>query len=86
MMTNEKRRALEKIRRYSFAVDEARLFLDSHPECKDAIRFYEKNLEAYKNAVEDYERRFAPIGKSGAISDGKWVWNTTPWPWERSEN
>lgn len=77
---------MEKIQMYSFAIDEARLFLDSHPDCEDAIGYYQRKLEAYNEAVADYEKRFAPISESGAVMDGKWAWNTTPWPWERSES
>ena len=82
----EKKMLLSKVRKYSFALDEARLFLDSHPDCSEAVKYYEKNLALYNKAVEEYERRFAPIGCNGAVKNGKWVWNTTPWPWERSEN
>lgn len=85
-LTSEKKKLMAKIQNHSFALDEARLFLDSHPDCEEAVKYYEKNLDAYKEAVKDYENRFAPIGENGAVMDGKWAWNTTPWPWERSEN
>ncbi|MBE6837403.1 MAG: spore coat protein CotJB [Ruminococcus sp.] len=82
----EKQMLLNRIRKYSFALDEARLFLDSHPDCAEAVKYYEKNLALYNKAVEEYERRFAPMACNGAVRNGKWAWNTTPWPWERSEN
>lgn len=86
-MMTEKQILLNRIRRHSFALDEARLFLDSHPDSSEAIRYYEKNLALYNKAVEEYERKFAPVSqRSGAVRNGKWAWNTTPWPWERSEN
>lgn len=85
-MQTEKQRLLAKVRKYGFALDEARLFLDSHPDSNEAVRYYEKNLKLYENAVAEYEKNYAPITCSGAVKNGKWAWNTTPWPWERSEN
>lgn len=85
-MLSEKQKAMQKVRACGFALDEARLFLDSHPDCKEALEYYEKHLKLYNKAVEEYENRFAPIGANGAAKNGKWAWATTPWPWERSEN
>lgn len=86
MPDNEKKRLLDKIRRYAFALDESRLFLDSHPDCEEAVEFFKKHLKLYEDAVEEYQEKFAPVSASGAVRNGKWAWNTTPWPWERSEN
>lgn len=85
-MMTEKQKAMDKIRRCAFAVDEARLFLDTHPMNKEAMEFYQKHLELYNKAVADFENRFAPVSASGAVRNGKWAWATTAWPWERSEN
>ncbi|NLZ45902.1 MAG: spore coat protein CotJB [Clostridiales bacterium] len=82
----EKQKLMQKVQSCSFALVEANLFLDSHPNCKEAIAFYEKHLKMYNDAVKEYEKMYNPITPAGAVKDGKWTWSTTPWPWERSEN
>lgn len=85
-MASDKQKAMQKVQTAAFALVEANLFLDSHPENSEAIAYYEKYLKLYKEAVADYESKYSPINHRGAVKNGKWAWTTTPWPWERSEN
>lgn len=77
---------MQKVQKYGFTLTEAMLFLDSHPQCSEAIEYYEKHLQLYNDAVKEYESKFSPLSFEGAVKDGKWEWATTAWPWERSEN
>ena len=37
-MNNSRERALKRVQEYSFAVDEARLYLDMHPDDEQAVK------------------------------------------------
>ena len=81
----EKKKLMNLIQQYSFAVTEAVLFLDTHPHCKKALAFYEKYTNLRADAVELYEKKFGPLTMYG-VSDGYiWKWVSEPWPWECDE-
>ncbi len=79
---NEREKLMRQIRAYSFAVNEAVLFLDNHPTCRRAMGYYEKYRKLYSEAVAEYERKFAPLTMYGNDTAGGWKWATEPWPWE----
>ncbi len=85
-MTNNrvsKERCLRRVQEYSFAVDEARLYLDMHPEDEAAKRFYDKYNTLRKSATNDYEKLYGPLLTDNitAVNDG-WKWIESPFPWE----
>ncbi len=85
-MDAEQSKLLKKVRMHSFAALEAHLFLDSHPSCKEALEYFRKHNEAYKEALAEYEEKYAPLTVGGVNNTEEWTWATMPWPWERSEN
>lgn len=78
----EQRKMMEAVYTNGFAADEARLFLDTHPHNTEAIHYYQKKMELYKQAVDRYEEKYGPIRPENAAANGQWSWATTPWPWE----
>lgn len=64
--------------RLAFAAWELRLYLDTHPGCRQALRLYEEleNLLQCPN----YATTFAVDG-SCCDKEG-WNWTDNPWPWE----
>lgn len=79
---NEQKKWMHTIQRYSFAVTEAALYLDTHPNCLRALRYYEKYRQLYKEAVEKYEECFGPLTIYGNRSTDCWRWVEEAWPWE----
>ena len=75
-----------KLRHYidvvSFAVDEAKLFLDTHPDDKDALTYFNDYNKARNQAVAEYSTCFGPLVISEASCDREFKWATQPWPWE----
>lgn len=68
----------------SFAMDDARLFLDTHPNCREAMAYYKKMEKMRKEAIADYQRNCGPLlayQASGYCEDG-WTWTEGPLPWE----
>ena len=47
---------LKKINEVSFAVDDILLFLDTHPDCQEALDFYRQNVAIRKEALSEYAR------------------------------
>ncbi len=84
---SEKERMLRHIGALSFAAHELNLFLDTHPESRQAMTLLEGYRRRRDEAVAAYEQKYgkliANINDSG-ISDS-WEWINDPWPWEREE-
>ncbi len=76
----------KKLRHYidvvSFAVDDVKLFLDTHPEDKDALEFFDNYNKARNRAVSEYSASFGPLTIAEASCDKEFRWAMQPWPWE----
>lgn len=78
---NEKQLLLY-ISQVSFALTEIVLFLNTHPNCKEALEYYHKLRALRQEAVTNYEKQFGPLMQDGNNSTCSWDWTKTPWPWE----
>ncbi len=70
------------IQRISFAIDELRLFLDTHPCCKEARVLFNEYVEKRKELVERYNKEVTPLG--GYVqqeNDDEWQWNDCAFGW-----
>lgn len=81
----EKEKMLKQVQMYRFALVDASLFLDTHPTDKEALKYFKRINELFEKALKNYEDKYASINISSGISDNKWEWATSPFPWE-SEN
>lgn len=76
----------KKLRHYidvvSFAVDDTKLFLDTHPNDKEALEFFNQYNKARNQAVAEYGAYFGPLTISEASCDSEFKWATQAWPWE----
>ena len=82
MMTDSAKKLLNKIQVYSFAVNEAVLYLDTHTEDKAALAYFNKYRSLLREAIGTYEKNYGPLTADGVQSDCLWTWVTEPWPWE----
>lgn len=58
------------------------LYMDTHPDDREALEYFNQCTELYNSAKKVYEERF---GQLNAFSGGPlncWDWNTAPMPWE----
>lgn len=78
---SEQRNMMKGVQTLGFALVEATLFLDSHPNNQKALEFFRKNLQAYNALKEQYTKTYGPITLSDAAGDS-WTWVETPWPWQ----
>lgn len=82
----DKKRLFKTIQMYGFAIDEIVLYLDTHPNCRNALNYYHKYNNLRSAAVEEYNKNFGPLTAKQVQSQEKWTWTHEPWPWERGAN
>ena len=73
---------LEQIRALSFVKVELELYLDTHPECAQALDYYTQTVNALDGLIEEYNNTSGPLYAAGAAGNDKWTWVNTPWPWQ----
>ena len=75
---------LKKINEVSFAVDDILLFLDTHPDCQEALDFYRQNVAIRKEALSEYARLYGPltIDTADDSCSRSWEWIQQPFPRE----
>lgn len=71
-----------KINEASFAMDEARLFLDTHPHCEEALAYYQNMCAVREKIVKEYAACFGPLSSYECFCNDCWKWVEYPWPWE----
>jgi len=71
-----------KIQMLDFVVHDTGLYLDTHPMDQDALCYFHKYNEMYKEAVAEYTACYGPLTMEAVESKNKWTWIEKPWPWE----
>lgn len=64
----------------SFAIDDIRLFLDTHPDCPGALEKYRELVGCENRLTEEFESRCFPLTADAALDGDSWI--RGPWPWE----
>ncbi len=77
---------LRRIQSLDFSIYELTLYLDTHPDCQEALDCYHKFNELRKAAVEEYTRTCGPLNMKQVKNRDRWTWVHDPWPWERGAN
>ena len=81
MKDSSRAELMRKIQETSFACVDMNLYLDNHPDDKNAINTY-NSLCRYA-----YENKYGPLTNFGyAPSRCPWQWADQPWPWDREFN
>lgn len=83
METIKRKQLLEYINALSLAAVDTKEFLDTHPEDKEALAYFEKANLLLGQAKKEYARRFGPLYCEDVNVKEGWTWVTQPMPWER---
>lgn len=78
----EQKELFSFINQVSFMLDDITLFLNTHPNCKEAMESYEHFMKLRKDAVSEYTKLFGPICRYDVDICNYWDWVNKPWPWE----
>ena len=81
--THNKKKSIMSIYELGFAMTEALLYLDTHPDDAEAIEYYNSIKPQYAEAVANYEEHFGAITAASDTGCGYWNWRMTPLPWEK---
>ena len=79
---NSKNELAEIIMQASFAIDDIKLYLDTHPCDKEAIKTYRDYKKIRNMAWEEHTKHFGPLSAYDVDVDNYWNWVNDPWPWE----
>ena len=80
MIMANRDKMMRQLQAYSFAAHDALLYLDSHPDSKAALEYYNKNKKLERRAMQEYEAHFGPVRAPEESSS--WMWTKGPWPWQ----
>ncbi|MDD3369497.1 MAG: spore coat protein CotJB [Lachnospiraceae bacterium] len=84
-MTPEQRKLLHDISVLDFVVVEMTLFLDTHPDNKEAMDYISQYIRMKNRASHEYALKYEPLTIDEAaysVQARDWCWNDGPMPWE----
>ena len=73
---------LAELMAIQFAAHDLSLYLDTHPEDKEAFATYKELLALYKEGEKRYVKMYGPIMKTDLAGADSYTWLDGPWPWE----
>ncbi len=76
---------MKKIQEVDFAIIDLNLFLDTHPDCSEALSLFNELSLASEKLKSEYQKNFGPLyaSKSPDTVPFKWVESCYKWPWEK---
>ena len=82
---DEQKTLFSRIVSCDFVLTETALYLDTHPNCTEALAFYQKYLTMRKDAADEYTRKYGMLCHKDYNGQPGWNWTEGPWPWEYKE-
>ena len=87
MEMSSREKMLRRVQMYGFAMNDAALFLDSHPNSREGLDYYRKQKALYDKSASEFAAKYGPLEKSSIPSDAdNWDWVSDPWPWEYDQS
>ena len=81
------RKALhDQICELSFAMDDLRLYLDTHPDSAEALSQFNGYMEQRTELVGKYTDKYGPLDSYHINTSDGWYWNSAPMPWVKEAN
>ncbi len=85
MKMNSREKALYDVQATGFAVYDANLFLNTHPDDCEALAAMEEYQNKYAEARAHYEENYGPLTAPASCTDEYWAWVKGPWPWQMED-
>lgn len=75
---------IQRINEAGFAVDDVKLFLDTHPCDEEALEYFQKYSHIRSEAMKMYAEHYGPLTVDHAMysCEDTWKWINEPWPWQ----
>ena len=77
---------LVELQALEFVVLELGMYLDTHPEDKEAFTLFKQYSAMEQAAKSAYETKFGPLMKNSAATGERYTWLQDPWPWNYEQN
>ncbi len=84
---NSKDELMCQIQQASFAAYDLQLYLDTHPDCAEALELYTKLNATVASLKQDYENAYGPLRAANSPCDTPFKWADTcyEWPWAKNK-
>lgn len=81
---NDQTTLLKEISEVSFALNDLTLFLDTHPDCSDALQYFYQLAPKREQLMKQYAESYEPLtldcaGKLPAKRSFSWLDGPAPW-------
>ena len=76
---------LKEIQKVDFVLKDLHLYLDTHPNCKQALEMYDKYERKSEMLKSEYQKIYGPLMPSVNNNLTTWEWIKGPWPWENCQ-
>lgn len=74
---------LQHIGKISFFMDDLRIFLDTHPDCSEALERFNELAGKRSELICRFEKMYGPMNfYNDNVCGEHWRWVDAPWPWE----
>lgn len=70
------------VQKANFAMYDVKLFLDTHPNCQEALDYYHEVKKIRDKAWNEYTENYGPLSGEDVVNEEYWDWAKNPWPWE----
>lgn len=79
-----RRDLLREINEVSFAVDDVKLFLDTHPCDEEAMMYFQEYSQKRNELLKKYSKLYGPLTVDlvDMSCTEYWNWISEPWPWQ----
>jgi len=85
-MMGDRELLLKKLQAASFALDDIKLFLNSHPHDRNALECFGKYQKIYMELKNEFEEKYGALMANRVDTNKGWTWIDNPWPWELEAN
>ncbi len=83
IVNNDRDRLLLEIQMYGFYLTDLGLYLDMHPQDKQALKLFNETREKYYKKVADFDNRFYPLNSFHSNKTDTYEWLEGKFPWVR---
>lgn len=70
----------------SFAIVELGLYLDTHPNDREALELYQAYQKMYHQCMMEFGDKYGPLTHGHPTQGDRYRWTNDPWPWEYAAN
>lgn len=73
---------LLRVQQYGFMTDDLRLYLNTHPDCEEALCLLRRYIGLECEAKRAYEQAYGSLTLGAVASQDEYDWIQEPWPWQ----